>query len=748
MPVLSRLVGRSFRPLSSGGVFRAASTAGVVRIVKPASSQDPQPLPQIDTESGSPLIGRIIPDSQKADRVSMDVRVADLFRQFQQNPDKSVVLSVLDNLSLMNIDGKILLKFPGFIQLIDRLGEHMQACQLSATEVVKVVGILSQMGLQTSDKFPSISAAFSNQVVSVLEAVSKPDLVKTLARLAGPMQMDLDPYMFWAVNKEMTRWALAANDTEFVKDVLGPLQAFAQAPLVDYMSELLSNLAIENRIVSLIGAQKLNSHQLVELIMNLPQYPHMAQTGIIHILASHKDKLRANLTDLAVLISALPSDPLTRNADVQTQLSELLLAHLRQPASSDSSRIKATLSSVANLVIDVHNETEAAILREASALITDNAQIVNKLKPDAVANLFYVYAMGSVSLPADRAGFKEICGQIESVAVGRLPQLSAPQISKLSLAFASGMIKHPNSFKALSALFRRRAAEFPPADFVDACYGLAYRGLLSKAALVEGNVDQVAEAVPVSALPKLAWSVAVADYSLASIWETLIKRLDSEILSKPSALEALSKADEAMLYEVLAAVKFNQFTHLSPSAERRMKQFQLTWTPPVKRSEIDYHKLLEIAGLTSRADVLSSAAMVQLPIYIPEYKLVLDVTKEPIAAAGGMTNGSVKLRHSIWSKMGYNVIGISDSQFDGVASETERAALLGTIIGQFVSEVSAVANPVREESRKPVQWSSRKEQSGRSAEDQWESRSESKKTSRASAPTSSGWASRQEDASA
>jgi hypothetical protein len=168
----------------------------------------------------------------------------------------------------------------------------------------------------------------------------------------------------------------------------------------------------------------------------------------------------------------------------------------------------------------------------------------------------------------------------------------------------------------------------------------------------------------------------------------------------------------------------------------------------VKRSEIDYHKLLEIAGLTSRADVLSSAAMVQLPIYIPEYKLVLDVTKAPIAAAGGMTNGSVKLRHSIWSKMGYNVIGISDSQFDGVASETERAALLGTIIGQFVSEVSAVANPVREESRKPVQWSSRKEQSGRSAEDQWESRSESKKTSRASAPPSSGWASRQEDASA
>ena len=745
MTVLSRLLVRGSIGASRFLVTRSASTAGVVRIVKPTNVQDTQPRSSIETDSGSPLISRVITEAQKAERVSMDVRVADLFRQFQQSTDKSVVLSVLDNLSLMNIDAKILVKFPGFIQLVDRLGEHMQLSQLSGSEVVNVTEVLSKMGLRASDKFPSLADGFSHQLISLLDQFDKPELVKTVARLEQTMQVHLDAYFYWALNKEITKWALSASDQELIKDVLGPLQALARRPLADNMSTTLRNVAIESRIVGLINSDRLNSSQIVELIQNLKQLPHMAQTGVVRILAAHKDKLRSNLSDVSVLISAMPSDPLLRSADVQAQLNELLLAHLTQPL-VDPSQISLALSCVSNLVIDVHDAREAAILRAATPLIMDNALVVNKLRGDSVANLLYVYAMGSVSLPADREAFRDICGQIESVAVGRLPQISPPQLAKLSLAFASGMAKHANSFKALGAVVRNRASEFAPVDFVDAAYGLAYRGLLSKAALVEGNVDAIAEHVPVSALPKLAWSVAVADYSLASVWETLISRLDAEILTQPSALETLSRADEAMLYEVLVAAKFNQFASLPASAERRMKQFQLTWTPPVKRSDIDYMRLLEIAELTARTDILSSVAMVQLPIFISEYRLVLDVTKEPIAAPGGLTNGSVRLRHSIWSKMGYNVIGISDSQFESIVDEKERAALLGTIIGQFVAEVSAVSKPERQETARPVQWSSRT--STRTPklekEDEWESRQESRKPR--AAPPSSGWASRQEEA--
>jgi hypothetical protein len=69
---------------------------------------------------------------------------------------------------------------------------------------------------------------------------------------------------------------------------------------------------------------------------------------------------------------------------------------------------------------------------------------------------------------------------------------------------------------------------FSPTEFVDAVYGLAYKGLVSKTLLVFGNVDSVAASVPASTLPRLAWATAVADLSVATVWETLVRRIEKE----------------------------------------------------------------------------------------------------------------------------------------------------------------------------------------------------------------------------
>jgi hypothetical protein len=125
-----------------------------------------------------------------------------------------------------------------------------------------------------------------------------------------------------------------------------------------------------------------------------------------------------------------------------------------------------------------------------------------------------------------------------------------------------------------------------------------------------------------------------------------------------------------------------------------------------------------------------------LPIYIPEYKLVLDVTAEPIVHSGsGVTGGSHRLRHLVWSKLGYNVIAVPDTQFENASTVTEKASILGSVINQFVSELKELPEPdmsnrpnQRDASLKEI-WSSRddkrqpRQQLTKSDEStQWESR--------------------------
>lgn len=724
---------------------------GVVRIVKTPQSESSTSQPECES---APLFNRTSTASEDPDRVTIDVRVADLFRQYKQKSEKSVILSVLDNLSTMGIDGKILVKFPGFVQLVEDLAAKASRSELSSEETLKATAMLANLGVRESSKFKDIGASFSNQVVGIIGALSKRDLVKLLARLVGDMRMTLDAYATWCLNKEFNRWATDASisDEEFIRDVLGPLQVIAQDQLVDYFRPVLSNPSIESRIISLINERKLKSVQIVELIMKLrnSEFTAMAQAGIASVLSSHKEKLLNNLKDVSVLISALPKDPATRDASVQSELVEILLHHFKSEQESVSAdRIRSLLTCASGLLSDVNSPHELEILGLVAPLVRDNALIVSKIKANTLADLFHTAAVAAVSSHSEaaREPFMTICSQIESVIVGNLPSLGPAELAKMSLAFASGVRTHVNSFRALAATIRQKAPTFGPSDFVDAAYALAYKGLISKAILVEGRVEDVVRAVPVAALPRLAWAVAVSGLSMSSVWDTLMKRIEREILIKPDALGKLTNTDESMLYEVLVACRLNQYWNLSGNAVRRMGQFQQSWKQPVAKSEIDYEKLLEGANIKVVKDFKRlktlDLALLDVPLYLPEYRLVIDASKTPLVEAGGLTHGSVKLRHALWARMRLNVIGIADSQFSGCATDADRAAMLGSVIGEFASEIQLERKEVRDPQN---DWISRRrtgpsEETTADADGQWSSRDESGKNR--PRERVAGWTSRQ-----
>jgi hypothetical protein len=711
MSLLRAALRSSLKNTMQQGMGRNASTLGVVRIVKAPGATDIQ-TPDLQTEGvGSPLLNRSNVSLVTADRVSVDLRAADLFRQFKQNSDKATLISVLQGLSAMKLDGKVLSTFPGFIDLMQNLNKKLSACEFTADEFEKVVEVLWRLGIRNTEGFGNVSSGFSSQIVALLEELPKVKLVKIVSRLEIDVRVRLDTYAYWCMNKEINRWASdpSIEEREFIKHVLGPLQVLAQKQLVSLFQPVFSNSKIEDRMINLIDENKLNGVQIVELILKLKDagYPRMIQRGINAVLKSHKEKLMENLNDTAVLISALPREASMRDSNVQKQLVEILLNHYQSEHEKSADRIKTLLKCTGELLINGQDPQEQELIKSAWPLASNNALILSKVDPDTLANLHYVSATAAVT---HMEPFLTLCKQTESVIVGRLPHVSPSELAKLSLSFASGILSHPNSLRALGATIRQKAPHFSPSDFVDAVYGLAYKGLISKAILVEGEVDTVAVNISVSALPRMAWAVAVADHSVATVWDTLIRRIEKEILIKPDVLEKLSSADECMLYEALVTCKVNRHVPLSKNADRRIDQFQTAW----KRSdsELDYVAMIRTAGLEIRTNYQPRKlefALTMIPLYLPEYQLVLDATKNPVVESAGLTNGSVKLRHRLLSKLGFNVIGISDSQFANCKSDDERAAMLGSLIGQFVNELQLKKRelpPPKTESRSN-DWSSR-----------------------------------------
>jgi hypothetical protein len=747
MSTLKRII-RPFVSLNRNNqIIQRFSSVGVVRVVKAPSTEESLSKQESETFD-NPLTNRSSPSNVPGNKVPNDLRAADLFRTFKLNPDKSTVISVLEGLSSLQINGKVLAQFPGFVDLITELNGLLVRNELNEREFLKVVECCRRMGIRINEQLSSVGNGFSNQLVHVLDNLSKKELAQTVATLVIDMRAPLDEYLFWCLNKEVNSWASdeAISDADFISGVLGPLQVFAQSGLSQHLQPVFTNPLIEDRVIRLMKAGKLNRVQIMELIVKMHSagYPRMVQQGIKTVLGAYKEKLVGSLEELSVLIHALPKGTQLRDPQVQRELAEILLHHLSSAELQSADRVKILLTSAAKIITNPSDMTELEILRKCSSLILDNAVVAGKLEADAVANLYYMAASAAVSVSeSDRAAFLTICHQTESLIVGRLPSMSTSDMAKVALSFSSGIVSHSKSFKALTATIKQKANAFTPSDFVDAIYALAYKGNISKALLVMGNVDAVASKVPANALPRIAWATAVAGLPAATVWDTLIKRIEREILLVPAMLESLSRADSSMLYEVLVACKVNRYMGLSKNADRRMQELESAWRPP-QQTGLDYASLLEKAKIKVRSSFQPKRlqfAMTEVPIYLPEYKVVIDATRDPIVG------GSVNLRHSLWSKLELNVLGISDAQFAPCKTEDDKAVMLASIIAQFVQELQLKKIEVTEVPLESHDWNSRRPSKGDKNKEEWESRQNisSRNVSRPSAfDKSAGWTDRPE----
>jgi len=700
---------------------RVSHVAGVVRVVKPTAwnSRESTSIPHLNSQS-VPLTNHSEAPRERVERVSVDVRVSELFRKQREDPTNvTVCLSVIESLSLMGLDGTVLCKFPGFVSLMHDLSMAMNKNTLSSTELIETISSLHKIGIKnipgsTEIDFVEFSTSISNQLVHLLESIPKPDLMRSIQRLEADMKIPLDEYFYWCLDKELKTWATNTSQPAhgYIKDVLGPLQVLT-IPSIYKKTKVLSDSTIQSRMID--SLESMNQLLVIELVSNLQNtgdkenFFSVIQSGISRLLIpENRDRLEQDISDFSVVVSGLPEEALLRDSAVQVELEKILIGHA---IPTESRLIVKYLNAVSDLVIGGRRSIE--ILEKTIPIIRDNITVLSQMKADRISNLFYMYSKASLENPEV---FRSVCSDLEGFVVGRLPALSPRQLANLSLAFGSGIVNNGNSFKALGASIRRKAKSFNPIELTDALYGLAYGGLLVKSTLVESGINQVISAAPVTCLPKLSWSIAVADYGVPSTWDLLLNRLDNEVLTNPNVLDALiGQMDESNLYQGLVAAKVGQLGEISKSIERRLAQFDSSSAATVSTSsELDYGAILNEIGLKHSMDILPIRAkfgFLKIPVYIPEYRLILDLTKEPIVHIGsGVTGGSARLRHSLWSKLGYNVIAVSDSQFDSATSLTESASVLGTVINQFVSELSDIpVADTRSTGRERIKdlWSSR-----------------------------------------
>ena len=737
-----------------------ASTAGVVRVVKPNMWNSREGSSDHSSKVDCSILeNRPVGSMERTDRVTNDVRVADLFRKYKQDVNNpSVIVSVIDALASIGVEGGILTRFPGFIHLMSDAVKLMNRGSFSSAEIISIIGNLSKLGIRKlSGKtdgldFDSLSIGLSNQLVSHLESVPKTDLMNSLRLVECDMKISLDDYFYYCLNKELIDWATEQTSSlpvdAYIREVLGPLQNLTLAPIFT-RTNVLDNPAIQSKMIHLIRSKSLGPLLTIELISNLQstgsksKFFSVIQTGISEILeSSNRDRLLADMTDLATIVSGLPSEPLLRDPKIQSELESILLGHLAsQP--TDSKSIRNVVNCVSDLVVSNGFEPEREILVLAAPVIRNNVSILSQIPENKISNLFYIYSKGFVDFNNDL--FRSVCADLEGFVIGRLPKLSSAQLAKLSLSFASGIVNHRNSFRALQASIRRRIDDFSPIEFTEAVFGLAHGGLLIKSTLVP-CINRIAEQVSSNYLPKLAWSVAVADYSVPSTWEILISRIEREICNNPQTLESLSSSDESHLYETLVTAKVNNWSPMSRSLDRRLAHFD---SRRVKRSEPKITSVIPQMNIEIKQDVDSPTgakfAALKIPAYLPEYRLILDLTTEPIVHVGsGVTGGSAKLRHNLWSNLGYNVIAVSDAQFTN--GEDDRAVVLGKIIDQFVAELEQLPkNPIEPELSGRDQlsrfWQSRddKREKTTTTESTWESRPANARNNRLD---NSQWASR------
>jgi hypothetical protein len=749
------------------GRYMKTSTGGVVRIVKPPMETESPSAPL----RHAPLMNQPTSQAEKIERVGMDVRVAELFRQFQQDrTNKGVILNVLQGLSVMGLEPLVIAQFPGFHSLIEALCSVVATDPLTPQETVDMIECFHRLELHRPNgigacaglpDFDALTTTLSNQLVLVLDQLPMIKLLALVQVVSLDMNMELDSYFFWCLDKELSVWALnrSVDDATFIRDILGPLQQLTVAPLSSRSNFLATSVEFQEKLIRLIDEGKLSSALMMELVINFKssrkdQLVPIVQRCVRNIIGESRELLELSVTDTQVLASALPANPVMRDSAVQSSLESILRIQLSNPTPTDSATISNLIDCVASIVVPGDSADE--LLSLAAPLVEENLSVLTTLSANSVARLYHVFASGSMTNSTNSYRYRAICDSMHGLAVGRMMSMNGDSLARLSLAFASGIASRGTSaFGALSASIRNRVKKFSPAEFVSAVYGLAYAGMLTKSTLIRGRVTSsgFVESVPVQDLPKLAWACATADLFTPLLWDRLFQRLDNDILQKPKILESLSSVDASVLYEVLVAARvvMNFDKKTESMVERRIADLTSSWSPVSPVSTIDYQALLTQLNFDATTTLPKGSAInrypkmnfVDIPVFVPKYNLVLDVTADSaIHSASTKPNGSTMIKHNLWTKLGYNVIAICDAQL----GSTDPVSTLGGIMKEFVAELDAAGSVERPAVQTTQHWESRREQEAAKKPYDWSARNDQVHPSRQRAPQRK-WDSRAESSS-
>ncbi|KAF4746683.1 hypothetical protein FOZ63_028305, partial [Perkinsus olseni] len=570
---------------------------------------------------------------------------------------------------------------PEYQRLLDDMGAALDLARFSGPEISELAEYFRILGAPgVANPSRQMAKRLSFQICERLHELSPVERIRTIYVITTWMGLRLDDYTHWALHQSIDSWI----DSPEVDDaaVLPALYLLCESSMRKRSHKVLTKPKVFTRMEGMVD--RLEVHQVVDMVKALGKQE--AQKSIVS----------KALTRLAANPGRIPDRSLPALAGFLRSTDQAgpdmfpVAAHARKRLSDVLADQSVNRNDAAHLVVELAKMPTVAdgVLDESAEMIRTSA---NHLDREVLPQLLLLYT-------AEGKPMREL----EISAMAGLREIQPKGIAKLCLAAAAGGMREKNALVALYGECLDRARQFDPEDFIDAFYSMSLAGLVNDDALVEKvDIEKIIRQSPVSALPSLAWSLVVANFSRPLPWSVLCSRIIEDPARAVGDVECddhgvCVKGDPhqaALLYEALAsAAALKWFVIDEPSVVAGMEKWKVAWRstqaqqdPP---SRMPWEEILNKLDISHQMEVEVGYKwpLWEVPILMSELSCVIDPKlgkSQIVHYYSGLTTGTAKLRHRIWNAKGYAVFGIGDDQFPeasgGGASDVNCDFLAGLL---------------------------------------------------------------------
>ncbi|KAF4654376.1 hypothetical protein FOZ61_008316 [Perkinsus olseni] len=570
---------------------------------------------------------------------------------------------------------------PEYQRLLDDMGAALDLARFSGPEISELAEYFRILGAPgVANPSRQMAKRLSFQICERLHELSPVERIRTIYVITTWMGLRLDDYTHWALHQSIDSWI----DSPEVDDaaVLPALYLLCEPSMRKRSHKVLTKPKVFTRMEGMVD--RLEVHQVVDMVRALGK--HEAQKSIVSKaltrLAANPGRIPdRSLPALAGFLSS--TDPASPDMSP-------VAAYARKRLSDVLADQSVNRNDAAHLVVELAKMPTVAdgVLDESAEMIRTSA---NHLDREVLPQLLLLYT-------AEGKPMREL----EISAMAGLREIQPKGIAKLCLAAAAGGMREKDALVALYGECLDRARQFDPEDFIDAFYSMSLAGLVNDDALVEKvDIEKIIRQSSVSALPSLAWSLVVANFSRPLPWSVLCSRIIEDPARAVGDVEFDDHGDcvkgdphqAALLYEALAsAAALKWFVIDEPSVVAGMEKWKVAWRstqaqqdPP---SRMPWEEILNKLDISHQMEVEVGYKwpLWEMPILMSELSCVIDpkLRKSQIVHYySGLTTGTAKLRHRIWNAKGYAVFGIGDDQFPegsgGGASDVNCDFLAGLL---------------------------------------------------------------------